>query len=396
MPKPEILSITGSSRGALFLAASAAMFIFGIVLALLGVLFGLPEMRARLHVDLGQQGDLFLLLYLGVLMASILSGPLIDRLGTNPVLLVSALLVTGALVGFSEAQSFGVAAFSGVILGLGGGALNTASNALVSDLYGTERGAMLNVLGIFYGVGALAIPLLAASLSAVFTMRQLLLMVAALAALAAVGYALLRFPPARAAKGFSARELASVARYPGVLVLAMVLFFESGNESAIGGWTSSYLGAAGASARTATWMLAGYWAALIAGRLLAARLLRRISKAQLVLASGMGAAAGCALLVSTRSLAGMAAGVALAGLSFAAIYPTTLAIAGDRHSHLTGTVFGLLFSVGITGGMLFPWAIGHLSQPFGMRGSLLLPVASSVAICVLAVAIRSRERTSKS
>ncbi len=396
MAAPEILPTASSSRRALFVAASAAMFVFGIVLALLGVLFGLPEMRARLHVDLAQQGDLFLLLYVGVLIASILSGPLIDRLGNKLVLLVSALLVSGALVGFTEAQSFGVAAVSGVILGLGGGGLNTASNALVSDLYGQERGAMLNVLGVFYGVGALVIPLLAASLSAVFTVRELLLLAATLAALAAVDYALLRFPPAREAKGFSARELASVARYPGVLVLAMVLFFESGNEAAIGGWTSSYLGAAGANARTATWVLAGYWAALMTGRLLASRLLSRISKTQLVLASSIGAAAGCALVISTRSLAGMAAGVALAGISFAAIYPTTLAIAGDRYSHLAGTVFGLLFSVGLTGGMLFPWAIGHLSQPFGMSRSLLLPVASSLVICVLVVVIRSRERTPKS
>jgi len=395
MAAPEILPIAGSSRRALFVAASAAMFVFGIVLALLGVLFGLPEMRARLHVDLAQQGDLFLLLYVGVLIASTLSGPLLDRLGNKLVLLVSALLVSGALVGFTEARSFGVAAVSGVILGLGGGGLNTASNALVSDLYGQERGAMLNVLGVFYGVGALVIPLLAASLSAVFTVRELLLLAATLAALAAVDYALLRFPPAREAKGFSARELASVARYPGVLVLAMVLFFESGNEAAIGGWTSSYLGAAGAGARTATGVLAGYWAALMTGRLLASRLLSRISKTQLVLASSIGAAAGCALLISTRSLAGMAAGVALAGLSFAAIYPTTLAIAGDRYSHLAGTVFGLLFSVGLTGGMLFPWAIGHLSQPFGMRRSLLLPVASCLVICVLVVVIRSRERTAK-
>jgi fucose permease len=204
-------------------------------------------------------------------------------------------------------------------------------------------------------------------------------------------YALLRFPPASEAQGFSAGELAQVARYPGVLLLAFVLFFESGNESAIGGWTSSYVGSVGADARTATWVLAGYWAALMAGRLLAARLLRTIGKIQLVFSSGVGSVAGCAVLLLARSLEGMAVGVALLGLSFAAIYPTTLAIAGDRYQRFAGTLFGLLFSIGLTGGMIFPWAIGHLAERFGLRPTMWLPLGSATMICFLAI-IRARDR----
>ena len=393
MTAPETASVPNSGRRPLFLAASASMFIFGIVLALLGVLFGLPEVRARLGVDLAQQGDLFLLLYFGVLVSSILVGPVIDRRGSKLVLLLSALLVALALGGFAAAHSFAGAAILAVLLGLGGGGLNTAANALVSDLYSSERGEMLNVLGSFYAVGAVVFPLLAASLPAVFTVGQLLVFAAALAALAAVAFALLRFPPARGAKSFSLGQLARVARAPGMLLWASVLFCESGNEAAVGGWTSSYLGAAGANAYMATWVLTGYWAALMVGRLLAARLLRRVSKAQLLLASGIGAAAGCAALLAAPSLEGMAAGVVLGGLSFAAIYPTTLAIAGDRYPHLAGTVFGLLFSVGVAGGMAFPWAIGHLGQSWGMRRSMLLPVASSAMICLLVLMIRRHGNT---
>lgn len=393
MTAPKTTSAAHSGRRALFLAASASMFIFGIVLALLGVLFGLPEVRARLKVDLAQQGDLFLLLYSGVLVSSILVGPVIDRRGKKLVLLLSAWLVALALGGFAAAHSFAGAAILAVLLGLGGGGLNIAANALVSDLYGSERGEMLNVLGSFYGVGAVVFPLLAASLPAIFTVGQLLVLAAALTALAAAAYALLRFPLAGGAKSFSLGQLARVARAPGILLLASVLFCESGNEAAVGGWTSSYLGAAGATPNTATWVLTGYWVALMVGRLLAARLLRRIGKAQLVLASGIGAMTGCVALLAAPSLAGMAAGVVLGGLSFAAIYPTTLAIAGDRYPHLAGTVFGLLFSVGVAGGMAFPWAIGHLGQSWGMRRSMLLPVASSAMICLLVLVIRQQDNS---
>ncbi len=385
-----------NARRALFSAAAGGLVLFGIVLALLGTLFGLPEMRARLHVNLAQQGDLFLVLYFGVLVASVLIGPLIDRMGNKAVLQVSALLVAAALGGFAAAESFAAAAVSGFVLGAGGGAVNIAANVLVSDLYGDERGPMLNVLGSFYGIGALLLPLLAASISALLTIRQLLIGAAALAALTAAAYALLRFPPAREAHGFSAAQVAQVVRYPGILLLALLLFCQSGNEAAIGGWASTYAGTVGADARRATWVLTGYWAALMAGRLLAARLLRRFGNTQLVLASGAGSVAGCAALLLAHSVAGMAAGVALLGLSFAAIYPTTLAIAGDRYPRFSGTVFGLLFSTGIVGGMTFPWVIGHLGESFGMRLPMALPLASAVMICVLMTVFhaRARRRTS--
>lgn len=46
-------------RGVLFGGAATGIFVFGIVMAVLGTLFGLPEMRVRLRIDLAQQGNYF-------------------------------------------------------------------------------------------------------------------------------------------------------------------------------------------------------------------------------------------------------------------------------------------------------------------------------------------------
>ena len=63
----------------------------------------------------------------------------------------------------------------------------------------------------------------------------------------------------------------------------------------------------------------------------------------------------------------------------------TLAIAADRYQRLAGTIFGLLFSVGLIGGMLFPFAVGHLSEHFGMRAAMLLPLFGAMVIVILAM-----------
>ena len=378
----------------LFLSACAGILVFGIVLAILGTVFGLPSMRARLQISLAQQGTLFFLLYLGIFVASLVVGPLIDHVGNKTNLLVSSLVVAASMVVFANAHSFAAAGGAAILLGLGGGGLNTCTNVLVSDLYAAQRGQMLNLLGIFFGVGALSVPLGAASLEGYFTIPQLFLFCGALATVCALWYAVISFPPPRAKRAFSWRELLEVAKYGGVLLLAFILFLESGNEACIAGWTSTYVDATGHSPRVATLVLASYWAALMLSRMLAARVLGGIGKSRLVVSAAFLSLGGCAVLFSARSLLLLFAGTALIGLSYGPIFPTTLAIAGDRYSQRAGTVFGLLFSIALIGGMMFPWAVGQVSQHVSVRAGMIVPGLGALGIVALSFAVFSGERKS--
>jgi FHS family glucose/mannose:H+ symporter-like MFS transporter len=379
-------------RRPLFLSACAGILVFGIVFAVLGTVFGLPAMRTRLQIDLAQQGNLFFILYLGIFCASLLVGPAIDHFGHKPNLFLSSMIVVLAMLVFAAAQSLVAAVFAAVLLGLGGGGLNTGTNVLVSELYGDERGPMLNILGIFFGVGAISVPLLAASIEGHLTISQLFLMCAVLAAACAVAYAVLSFPAPTSGQAFSLREVYDVARYDGVLVLAFVLFLESGNEASIGGWTSTYVGSTGYLPRTATLVLAVFWAALMLSRMFAARLLQGIGKSQLVLTNGLISLVGCVILLSAHSLVLLFAGTTLIGLAYGPIFPTTLAIAGDRYPQRAGTVFGLLFSIALIGGMLFPWMVGQFSQRVSVRAGMVVPAVGAIGIILLALILILRKR----
>jgi MFS transporter, FHS family, glucose/mannose:H+ symporter len=255
---------------------------------------------------------------------------------------------------------------------------------------------MLNILGTFYGVGALCIPLFAAVIAGRLSIVTQLLVCAVLAAACAIVFPALRFPEPKAHESFSWSDALKVVRYPGVLVLGFLLFCQSGNEASIGGWTSTYVGEAGFPARTATFILAGYWAALMAGRLLGARLLKSVSKERLVLASGGGAFLGAAILLANRSAAMLVFGALLTGVSYAGIFPTVLAIAGDAYTKLTGTVFGLLFAIALIGGMSFPWLVGQISQNYGVRLGMIVPLGGAAVICVLAWRVLATRRAAKS
>src|SRR5207248_10216215 len=128
-----------TARRTLFFGACAGMFVFGITLAILGALFGLPQMRERIHADLAQQGDIFLMLYLGIFVSTLIVGPIIDSFGNKIVLIVSADGVVAGLLGFIVAASFVPSTVAAFVHGFGGGGLNTAANALVADLYAENR-----------------------------------------------------------------------------------------------------------------------------------------------------------------------------------------------------------------------------------------------------------------
>lgn len=360
---------------------------------MLGTVLGLPAIRARLQINLAQQGNLFFLLYLGIFCASLIVGPLIDHMGNKINLLVSSLIVAGAMLTFANAHSLIAASFAALLLGLGGGGLNTCTNALVSDLYGERRGPMLNLLGIFFGIGALFVPLLAASIEGRFTIARIFLFCAVLAFLCALSYLLISFPAAAATPSFSFKKAVEVAKYEGVLLLGFILFLESGNEASIGGWTSTYVNSSGYSPRIATLALAGYWGALMVGRILASRLLGKIGKSQLVAASALVSLAGCAVLLTSQRLGFLIIGTGLIGLSYGPVFPTTLAIAGDRYSNQAGTVFGLLFSIALIGGMLLPWAVGQVSQALTIRMGMLVPALGAIGITILSISAMLRERT---
>ena len=351
-------------------------------------------MRVRLQITPLQQGTLFFLLYLGIFVASLVVGPLIDHLGNKANLLASSLVVALAMVFFSEASSFRTASVAAILLGLGGGGLNTCTNVLVSDLYAEQRGAMLNLLGIFFGVGAISIPLLAASIEGHFTIPQLFLFCAVLAMVCALWYAAISFPPAKTKQAFSWDELLEVGKYRGVPLLAVILFIEAGNEACVAGWTSTYVGGTGYSPRVATLVLAAYWAALMLSRMLAAKVLRAMGKSQLVVSTAFLSLGGCVMLLTARSLILLFAGTALIGLSYGPIFPTTLAIAGDRYAQRAGTVFGLLFSIALIGGMIFPWAVGEVSQRISLRAGMIVPGLGAVGLIGLSLAVFLAERRS--
>ncbi len=375
-------------------AAYAGIFVFGIVMALVGAV--LPALAGRLEFAVADIGTLFLVMNAAMLGSSLALGPLMDRFGMKPPLALGPLVVAGALVVVARAQAFGDLLPAGVLLGIGGGALNGATNTLVADLHDDpkRKSAALNLLGTFFGFGALFLPFAIGALVARLGVAALLAGAAGLCATVGVFAALLRFPAPKQRQALPVGEIPRFLRSPLVLVLAALLFFESGVEFAMGGFITSYLTRelAVSSVRVASWVLAGYWAAIMLSRAVLSRGALRLDPHRTLAACAVGACAGAVITAAAPGPAVAAVGIVVTGWSLAGVYPTALGIAGSKYQSHSGTVFGILFTAGMAGGMALPWAAGQVGGAAGLRWSFALIAASFAAIAALSRAARTVNR----
>ena len=380
--------------GLLDAMAYAGMFVFGIVMALLGAV--MPVLTGRLTLGLDDVGTLFLVTNAMMLAASLVVGPLMDRVGMKVPLAAGAVLVAAALIGIARAAQFAALLPAVALLGLGGGVLNAGTNTLVADLHEdpTEKAAALNVLGVFFGFGALFLPftigalLSRAGLGAVLGAAALLCVAIALVAFT------LRFPPPKQAKGWPLARMGDFVRRPLVLALAFLLFFQSGNEFLLGGYFASFVTRDLALPVTpASYLLAAYWAAIMIARVLLRRLVARVPAHTIVLAGALLASVGAVAVAAAQTTAVAFAGMLLTGVALAGIFPTVLGIAGSAFREHSGTVFGILFTIALTGGMTMPWLAGNLAEQAGLRAVFLLAAGNFLAIAALdAVARRAARR----
>jgi MFS transporter, FHS family, glucose/mannose:H+ symporter len=366
----------------LFACACLGMLTFGIVLTTLGAV--LPSIMTRFDIDKAAAGSLLLLMTCGILAASLIFGPLVDRYGYKGLLLTATALIALGLEGIAFASSMASLRASIIIIGFGGGVINGGTNALVADISSEERAANLNLLGVFFGIGAMGVPFALGALMNRYSQSSL---VAAVGVFVLVPFTVIlvsAFPAPKQPQGFPIAAAGRIVRDRLLLLMGFMLFLESGLEITVGGWTSTFVTEELAvPARDALIILSLYWMGMMLARLALGYILRRRSAFGVLYVCLAIAFAGAVLLLTTHTVGVAALGVFMLGAGFAAMFPTVLGFVGDRYTALSGTAFSIAIAMALCGGMLLPYVAGFLGMRYGMRGSFGIVPAALVALAVL-------------
>jgi len=372
------------------------MLVYGIVLSLPGTVLGLPETAAELGLTLTSRGSLISALFVGLLLGSLLSGPIVDALGYRASLALSSGLVALAMPLLAVMRTPLLAGVTIVALGVAAAGMNTASNALSSDLFPGERAIRMNRLAILVGIGGVMMPVTTVVASVAVSWRTVVVAGGVLAAVVALACAWV--PPATAIASpphSLGQSLRWFARQPGFVWLAAALLLGGGNEAALAGWISTYLQAAGFSASASTWILASHWVGLIVARVTLSPRVER-TKAVAVVRSAVTAAVCVAVFVLVGAHVWLAVMPFLIGCAIALVVPTMLAHAGDRYPGNMSALFGLLLTLLQVGGIALPAAIGVISDRAGLRPGVSLIAFSCLCVALLVWLARHADQVESS
>jgi fucose permease len=345
-------------------ATIGGALVFGMTLALLGSLK--LALARRLQMEDGEVRRLLIALNVALIPLVLLCGVLLDLYGARAVLVAGSVALSVALVSLSLRPTYPHAFLSILLAGFGAAALATACTVLMPRAFfaPAEASASLNLGYVFIALGALVTPVLLDILLEALPLHRTLMVLACLSLVPAI---LAVFPSGEhwRTANHTSDPTALLAEQSSWLA-ALVFFFYAPLEASISLWTFSLLTERGQDQREAGGLLAGFWAAFLASRLLVAlgqhaEVLSESWDRWLVVIPPLLAAVAIGNLAGASYRRLPRAGLFLLGLLLGPVLPTLLGMV-FRHAAPAeqGLAFGLVFAGGSLGSLL-------LSPAFGFR-----------------------------
>jgi fucose permease len=365
----------------LIFAAILAIFVYGMIAAMLGTI--LPELSDRFHLTPAQNGTIAFSQALGLIIASVGVGPLLDSQGDKVGLILGLAFIVVALFALPRSGGFGSIVPLLFLLGVGGGIVVTGANALVSAVSPDHRATALNLVNLFFGLGGLTTPFIAANL---FKRNWLKLCytVATLTVVAlAVQFATHVPAPAQAA-GFVLADAGPVLGRPLLFLLGAFLFLYVSCEVGIWNWLARHLIAQGIPEQRALNILSlGFALGLLVGRVGVSPILISVPANTVLLVASIAMAITTFLMLRTVKPVAAAALVFIAGVSMAPVFPTTLAITGTAFPRMTGTAIGFVITCGWIGLAVSSRLIGAIAGGDATRLKKALLILPGFAVLMV-------------
>jgi fucose permease len=345
---------------ALLTTVSGAIFGYGMIASLAGTL--VPAITQHLNISAGQIGDLFLAQALGMMIASLGAGALIDKAGERIAMLIAVAFLVLALFSLPAVQQFRYLLACMVLLGLGGGCLTTAASACISGATLHRKAALLSLTKCSYGLGGFATPWIGATLLAGRTLA-LCYAIGCLMIVLGLVIAFLRINVTAGTRRFRLGEALPLLRRPLLQLLCFLLFLYVACEVGMFNWLPKYLMARGIPETSALKAVSvGFALGLLLGRLGFAAILIKVTAQTVAVGASVMMLAGTLTLLQANASLLILAAVFVSGFAMAPVFPSVVAIVGDNFPQMTATAMGTVITSGWIGLAVSSRVIGYVSS----------------------------------
>jgi len=375
----------------LFTAAILGIFVYGMIAAMLGTI--LPDLSKTYSLSPKQNGNIALTQAIGLMIGSFSAGPLADLYGKQLGMVVGLGLVALAFFFLRGSRGYGTVMLAMLVLGLGGGVLVTGANSLSSEIakaLQSNTSSIANQLNLFFGLGGLLTPLVAANLFKSDS-KKLTLFAAALAIIALLASIFAPYPPAAGKLSFNFASASGLLTNTHLVLPALFLFLYVACEVGVWNWLARHLIAQGVPEKRAMTILSlGFALGLIVGRAVISQVLQSVDAKTVLIGAAVAMAVTTFLMLQSKSPVIAWVAVFVAGLAMAPVYPTVLGYVADafKAAGMEATAIGIAATAGWAGIVCSSPIIGGIAgdDPTRLKKALLLLPAASIIMAFVGFA----------
>jgi fucose permease len=369
--------------GLLLIALAYVGFVsLGLPDAVIGVAW--PSVRDTFRLPQGAVGMAFVASGFGYFVTSFFSGRLTHLLGIGVLLAASTGLVAAAMLGFALSPLWAVFVACAVVHGFGSGAIDAGLNGYAAHHLSARH---MNWLHACYCFGAMLGPLLmTAVLTSGYHYSTGYLTVAAV--MVALSLVFLVTGPqwgrgsAVAAASGPRVSTGEAVRHPAVLLQMGVFFLYTGLEMALSQWAFTVLTESRGVAPGPAGIAVGvYWGSIGAGRVVFGLVADRVGIDRLLRICLVAAAAGAVLFAAPLGVEAAFAGLVLAGIGLAPVFPCLMTRTPQRlGTALSAHAIGFQVGAAMIGAAAIPGALGLIAGATGLEA---VPIGTVVLAALL-------------
>ena len=400
MKKAGFFSSLGKRKLGVVLNLFYAYMSLGLVLIMLGSI--LPEMKSDYALSYQVGGALLSVQSVGYVLAGLLAGYLPFVLGIKISFILIQLSVTLGFVMLLVSGNPVWLLAAMFLIGIGKGGITNYNNLLM-NIYSEGNAGPLNILHACFAAGAVIAPLIAM----VVTGWRPAVIIGCVCCAASLAFLLPAGFSDKDLEASAAPDISASAENSGkkkvdygfvkeklFWVTVIICFFYQAVEASFMGWMTSFLIDTGVMAESlAQFTTSVLWMALMAGRLLCSVAARKFSPRSMILALTLITTGFMAVLLQTKSSAGLIIATAGIGLGMSGMFGTSVSNAGDIFSKYP-VCMGFFVFLTSMGAIVAPAIIGSVANTHGMHmgmSTLLVFAACMVAAAIINIRL-SRDR----
>jgi MFS family permease len=375
-----------------------------IILGLGASIFGplIPVLSESFNVDLDRIGATLSLSAFGLLLTSLFTGILSERIGKKNVYIFGNLLFAICFLGIYFSTHFNYFTLSYILFGAAWGIIAVSSTAIISDAFHLTRSKMIMRLNIGFLLGAFIAPLLVSgTLYLNIDWRYLFLSVSMLNIFLLISILLLKPESLHNIKHEDDfKRLIStnfkLLSNPTIILCGIINFLHLGAGFTFGSWLTTYFKNLNIPVTIGSLILCLYALTFAVGMFIKSFLFSRFSEKIVMLISAILAFITLTIFFFVNTLVLKAILIILFALSFSGVAAAAISLGIHQDPRNAGSIISIINSSGFLGVVIFQYTAGYLAENVSVNSVIYICIGALFALIIPMIILGFSHKFAKS